>query len=63
MKLSLNDKGIMEVEEIFNPIILRTKYGETITICMRDEGFEFEYEGKRYSAKKGVLEPFQISYN
>ena len=32
-----------------------------MTICMRDSGFEFKYQGEWYFAKEGHVEPFHKS--
>ena len=32
-----------------------------MSICMRDTGFEFNYQGKWYFAKEGFVEPFKTS--
>lgn len=58
MKLTINEDRIIQLEEVYNPVILKTNSGETLSICMRDSGFEFEYEGKWYFAKEGYVEPF-----
>jgi hypothetical protein len=61
MKVTTNEQGVIQLEEVFNGITLKTKNGEQISICMRDSGFEFEYQGKRYSAQQGVIEPVEIT--
>lgn len=60
MKITTNDKNNLQLEEVFNPIILKTLSGEELCICMRDSGFEFTYEDKKYSAQKGVIEEIKI---
>jgi len=32
-----------------------------MSICMRDSGFEFNYQGEWYFAKEGFVEPFKKS--
>ena len=59
MKLDINQNGILELTEVYNSIELKTNANELITICMRDSGFEFTYQGCKYSAKEGVLEKTQ----
>lgn len=61
MKISVNESGTIQLEEIFNGIILKTANGEVLSICMRDTGFEFNYQGKWYFAKQGFVEPFNTS--
>ena len=41
MKISsVNEYGEVILEEVYNPIILRTQEGVEYTICMRDYGLE-----------------------
>ncbi|MCP4109884.1 MAG: hypothetical protein GY749_30920 [Desulfobacteraceae bacterium] len=61
MKVTVNESRNLELEGVFNPVILKTNDGEKMAICMRDSGFEFEYQGKKYFAKEGFVEPFQYS--
>jgi hypothetical protein len=61
MKLSVNEKGTIELENVFNPIKLVTEQKEELTICMRDSGFEFNYNGTLYSAQNGILREMQSS--
>lgn len=58
MNLEVNDKGIIELREVFGGISLITKDGEHISIAMRDSGFELTYMGTYYEAKDGVIEEF-----
>lgn len=46
MKFSVGENDEIIIEEVYNPIILRTNDGEELTICMRDSGFELEYDAK-----------------
>lgn len=63
MKVTTNDKNNIQLEEVFNPVIFKTSSGEELCICMRDSGFEFTYEGKKYSAQKGVIDKIKSSNN
>jgi hypothetical protein len=60
MKITVNEDKVMQLEEVFNSILLKTPDGEKMYICMRDSGFEFTYEGKKYSAQKGVIKEVLI---
>jgi hypothetical protein len=51
----------IQLEEVFNSIVLKTTDGEEMAICMRDSGFEFKYQGEWYFAKEGYVEPFHKS--
>jgi hypothetical protein len=59
MKISVNQNKEIQLEEVYNSIVLKTKDGEEIAICMRDSGFEFRYQDNWYFAKEGNLEPFK----
>ena len=61
MKISVGENRNMLLEEVFNSIVLKTAGGEEMAICMRDSGFEFQYQGKWYFAKEGCVEPFHES--
>jgi hypothetical protein len=60
MKITINEQKVLQLEELFNGITLKTPDGEEMHICMRDSGFEFTYEGKKYSAQKGVIKEVLI---
>ena len=61
MKVTTNEHGIIILEDVVIGIDLKTKDGEIMTICMRDSGFEFRYQGEWYFAKEGFVEPFRRS--
>jgi len=55
MNIEVNDKGIIELREVFGGITLITKDGEKLHIAMRDSGFEINYEGAYMELKMGKL--------
>lgn len=55
MKTTVLENRNIQLEEVYNPIVLKTNDNEELSICMRDSGFEFVYEGKNYSAKEGEI--------
>ena len=55
MKVTTNEKGTLILEDVFNGIILKSRAGETLFVCMRDSGFEISYAGDRYDFKNGLL--------
>lgn len=61
MRLSVLEDSTIQIEEVFSGISLKTKDGEVMSICMKDSGFEFNYQGKWYFAKEGYVEPFHKS--
>jgi len=50
-------EGEVTLTEVYNGVNLRTDSGEEFGICMRDQGFEFNYFGIWYEAKGGVVKP------
>lgn len=56
MKISVTEYSGIQLEEVYNGITLKNDSGETISICMRDSGFEFNYQGDWYEAKEGKVE-------
>lgn len=58
MKISVDKDGNLLLEEVYNPIVLKSKDGEEISICMRDTGFEITYDGVRYDFKEGVAQSY-----
>jgi hypothetical protein len=61
MKISVSENNTIQLEDVFNTITLKSKDGEEFKICMRDSGFEFDYNGQLFFAKEGYLEPFHKS--
>lgn len=63
MKISTTDKGEIVLTEVYSGILLETDNNEFIGICMRDGGFEFNYNGIWYSAKNGIVEQIKQQDN
>jgi len=61
MKIETNEKGEIILKEVYSGVGLETSDGEFIGICMRDSGFEFNYEGNSYSAQKGNIEMTDVT--
>jgi len=61
MKISVDKNSSILLEEVFNCILLKTTDGEDFSICMRDSGFEFKYEGVWYSAQNGNIKEMKLS--
>ena len=55
MKITVDEKSELLITECFSGVGFKTNSGEEFSICMRDTGFEFSYQGKWYSAQKGVI--------
>lgn len=53
MKLSVNESGVIVLEEVFSSICIRTKEGKELYVCLRDFGFEMKMkDGERESEWK-----------
>jgi hypothetical protein len=61
MKLTVSEDNELMITECFSGVLLRTRDGEEIGICMRDSGFEFTYQGEWYSAQKGEIKKLKTS--
>lgn len=59
MKITVNNGGLVQLNEVYLPIVLESNDYETISICMRDSGFEFVYNGEAWFAKNGVVALFR----
>lgn len=55
MKVTVNEEGDICLEEVFNGIELKSTDGESISICMRDGGFEMRVGGKWYTINNGNI--------
>ncbi len=55
MKITVNEHRQIQLEKVYNSIILKSDSGEEMAICMRDSGFEFNYQDQWYSAQEGVV--------
>ena len=55
MEVNIGEEGQVILSKVYEGITLETNDKETMSICMRDSGFEFTYEGIKYSAQKGVI--------
>ncbi len=61
MKLSVGENREILLEEVYSGVLLKTRDGETMGICMRDTGFEFSYQNVWYSAQNGIIKPMKVS--
>jgi len=55
MKITVNEESEIILKEVYVGLGLESDAGEKFSICMRDSGFEFMYNNKKYEAKKGKL--------
>lgn len=62
MEISNNEDYDFVLKKVFSPVILETEGSkkhkiekETFSICMRDGGFEFNYNGVWYEAKENNI--------
>ena len=56
MNIAVDSTGAIQLKEVYVPINLKSSDGELFSICMRDAGFEFEYQGTKYSAQDGKVD-------
>jgi len=56
MKITVNQDDSFQLEEFYLPITLVSDNKEEMSICLRDGGFEFKYQGDWYMAKNGEVE-------
>jgi hypothetical protein len=45
MKVEVNENGILQLEEVFNEIVIKTVDGVEFYICQRDYGIEVTCNG------------------
>jgi len=56
MKIQVDENNEILLTEVYSGVGLKTRDGEFLGVCMRDTGFEFNYNGTWYEAKKGVIQ-------
>lgn len=59
MKITVNEDRLIQIEECFTGICLKSVDGELFHITMRDGAFEFVYGDDWYYAKDGVIGKFR----
>jgi hypothetical protein len=55
MKLTTTQENLIQLEEVYVPIILKSPTGEELVICMRDGGFEVSYSKDVISFNNGNI--------
>jgi hypothetical protein len=55
MKITVLEDLVIQLEEVYSGIVLAPIGGDKLYLCMRDDGFEFSYNGVKYFAKGGVV--------
>jgi len=55
MKIKTLPDYSFALKEVFSGVLLISPDKEEFGICMRDSGFEFQYAGIWYEAKRGVI--------
>ena len=61
MKIEISENSEIVLKEVYNHIMLKTNNGEELYICMRDSGFEINYEGIKYELKLGKINMYENS--
>ena len=55
MEVRVLEDYSIALEKVFSGVLLVSPDKEEFGICMRDSGFEFQYAGTWYEAKRGVI--------
>ncbi len=55
MKIEVDENNELLLTEVYNGVGFRTNNGETLSVCMRDSGYEFNYMEDWYEAKDGEI--------
>jgi len=55
MKIETDERGNIILKEVYNSIVLQSRTGDRIYICMRDSGFEAVYRDRRVDFKDGII--------
>ena len=55
MKIEVNENREIILKEVYTGVGLESNDKEFFGICMRDTGFEFNYNGEWYEAKQGEI--------
>ena len=55
MEVKVLEDYSIALEKVFSGVLLVSPDKEEFGICMRDSGFEFQYAGTWYEAKRGVI--------
>lgn len=63
MRITVAEDNTIQLEEVYNGILLKTNSGEKMGICMRDTGFEFTYQGRKFLAQGGHIKELSIRGN
>lgn len=58
MKVTIENKTL-QLEEVFNPIRVKSTNGEILTLSLADGGFEVQYQGKLYGFNEGKVLDYQ----
>ncbi len=56
MIIEIDNDHEFVLKDVFSGVGFETKYGEKFAICMRDQGFEFNYGGFWWSAQGSKIE-------
>ncbi|MCK5021031.1 MAG: hypothetical protein KAS32_28730, partial [Candidatus Peribacteraceae bacterium] len=57
-----DETGTLRLKKVFNPIILETKGGESLCVCMRDTGFEVTLRDMGGVAKSYTMSSVGINH-
>ncbi len=60
MRLTVDSQGDILLEKVFSGVSFKTAAGETLAVCMRDAGFEVNYQGRWWSLQNGSVQPLHV---
>lgn len=63
MKIEVDENNEILLTEVYSGVGLKTNDNEYLGICMRDTGFEFNYNGTWYEAKQGTVKKLSKEIN
>ena len=58
MKIEVGEHGEIILKEVFSGVCLETQEGNRMNICMRDNGFEYNFEEAKPSGATWLIKRF-----
>jgi len=50
VKLEVSEQGNILLKEVYNPVVFETEGGQSLSVCMRDQGFDININGTWFHA-------------
>lgn len=61
MKIEVDENRDIILKDVFNGIGFISPDGEKFSVCMRDGGYEFSYQGTWFRAVGGIMEIINLN--